>query len=53
MKIKFDLSKTAQNNDGWYFLLLPTIICGSFESCYEFGLGWMNFIAVIVLVKEK
>ena len=53
MKIGFDISNTAKRSNGWYLLLVPTIICGSFRDAYEFGIGWLNIVAVFVFSKNK
>jgi hypothetical protein len=53
MKIGFDITNTAKRNNGWYALLIPTIICGSFSDAYEVGIGWLNFVAVIIVSKNE
>jgi hypothetical protein len=53
MKIGFDITNTAKRNNDWYALLIPTIICGSFSDAYEVGIGWLNFVAVIVVSKNE
>ena len=52
MKITLDISDT-QNDNGWYLLLIPTIIYGSFTDAYEFGIGWFNKVVVLVFPKNK